>query len=48
MIESMTWIIAENFSKDAILLVLSDKKYIDCKYINDYVEFENIVKGCGK
>lgn len=47
-IESMTWIVAENFSKSAVLLVMSDKNYKDCNYISDYTEFEKRVKGCGK
>lgn len=35
-----SWIIAENFSRGAVLLGLSDKQYIDCNYIEDYQKYK--------
>ncbi|MDD6824945.1 MAG: FdtA/QdtA family cupin domain-containing protein [Oscillospiraceae bacterium] len=42
LVEKMTWIVAKDFSKDAILLVVSDKRYKDCDYITDYLEYKRL------
>lgn len=38
-VEPYTWIVVDNFSKDCILLVLSDRLYSDADYENDYETF---------
>ena len=42
--EKRTWIVADSFTKDAILLVISDKKYNDCEYIGNYLEFKRLIE----
>ena len=39
-----SWIKAYDFSKDAVLLGLSDRRYADCKYINDYSEYRKLLR----
>ncbi len=34
-----SWIKAYNFSDEAVLICLSNKKYQDCEYIDDYDEY---------
>ncbi len=43
--ESMTWIEIDSFDDDAILLVLSDKEYSRCDYVNSFTDYLNIVNG---
>lgn len=38
-----SWIKAYNFSKEAVLMCLSNKKYKDCEYIDDYEEYKRRV-----
>ena len=38
-VEPGTWIKAYDFSRDAVLMCFSDKKYEDCVYINNYDEY---------
>ena len=44
-LEPGTWIKAYDFSEDAVLMCLSNKKYEECTYINNYDEY---VKTKGK
>ena len=39
-----SWIRAYNFSKDAVLVGLSDKRYADCQYINDYGRYREMLR----
>ena len=39
-----SWIKAYDFSKDAVLVGLSDKEYKDCRYINDYNQYQDEVQ----
>ena len=38
-VEPGTWIKAYDFSEDGVLMCLSDKKYEDCIYIDNYDEY---------
>ena len=38
-VDKMTWKVMRNFSKDNVLLVLSDQHYDANEYIRDYAEF---------
>lgn len=40
-----SWIKAYQFSEGAVLMGISDKRYQDCEYINDYQLYRNLVKG---
>ncbi len=42
-IPKMTWMRTQGFSNDAVLMVLTDTNYNDCKYIEDYKDFCNQV-----
>jgi len=42
---SGSWIRAYNFSKDAVLVGMSDRKYSDCQYENDYGRYKEIIRG---
>ena len=44
-VDKMTWKIMKEFSKDNILLVLSDHKYDGSEYITDYDEFLTLSQG---
>ncbi len=39
-----SWIKAYDFSKDAVLIGLSDRKYADCQYISDYEKYRRLIK----
>lgn len=39
-----SWIRAYNFSKDAVLVGLSDRRYADCQYINDYDRYRELMR----
>ena len=39
-----SWIKAYDFSKDAVLVGLSDKRYADCHYINDYGRYREMLQ----
>lgn len=43
-----SWIKAYDFSRDAVLVGLSDREYADCQYINDYGRYKEIVIGTTK
>lgn len=36
-----TWVIMDEFEKDTMVLVVSDKTYRECHYVNDYVKFRS-------
>lgn len=38
-----SWIEAYNFSSDAVLVGLSDRRYADCHYINDYDRYRELM-----
>lgn len=38
-----SWIKAYDFSKDAVLVGLSDQRYADCMYVNDYDKYRKMV-----
>lgn len=38
-----SWIRANNFTEDAVLIGLSDKQYKNCNYSNDYVEYKRLI-----
>ena len=40
-----SWIRAYDFSKDAVLMGLSDQIYADCQYINDYDRYRELWRG---
>lgn len=42
-VSELTWIRCINFSNDAILQVLAEKKYSDCEYITDKMIFQELV-----
>ncbi len=44
-VPSKSWIRAYNFSQDAILMGISDKRYQDCEYINDYSVYIKLIEG---
>lgn len=44
-IDKMMWKVMKDFTKDNVLLVLSDQKYNESEYIRDYEEFKSLVKG---
>ena len=39
-----SWIRAYNFSRDAVLVGLSDRRYADCQYINDYDRYRELMR----
>lgn len=39
-----SWIRAYNFSEDAVLVGLSDRGYADCRYINDYDRYHELLR----
>ena len=39
-----SWISAYNFSNDAVLVGLSDRRYADCQYINDYDRYKELIR----
>lgn len=43
-VETMLWMKTWDFSENAILMVVSDKEYEDCHYLNDYSEFQNKIR----
>lgn len=43
-LSKLTWKCMDNFSKDAILLVIANTHYNKEEYINDYDEFIKVVK----
>ncbi len=45
LIEGMVWHTMEEFSKDAVLLVLASEHYDESDYVRNYDEFLKIVKG---
>ena len=48
LIEGMVWHTMEEFSKDAVLLVLASEHYDESDYVRNYEEFLDIVKECKK
>lgn len=38
-----SWIKAYNFSNDAVLVGLSDRRYADCQYLNDYDRYRRLM-----
>ena len=42
-VPSASWIKAYDFSKNAVLVGLSDRRYVDCQYINDYERYKELV-----
>ena len=43
LIEATSWVKTYDFSAEAVLMCLSNKKYKDCEYINDYEDYKRKV-----
>ena len=48
LVEGLVWHTMEEFSKDAVLLVLASELYDESDYIRNYDEFLEYVKNCGE
>lgn len=42
-IDKMIWKVMKDFTKDNVLLVISDQKYNEHEYVRDYEEFRNLI-----